>query len=99
MLRQQFHPPKELEPPYSGIAKLWSRDPKSWSWIGWRVWHCYYKDIHYQQFEHGIIMGSFSCLPNSKTVPILFVLTDDSQWTSEQPGTLKEPDCIPPKEE
>lgn len=65
-LREHFNPPKDLGPPYSGVAKLWDRDPKNWAWIGFRVWHChYYNSVYYQKFENGIIMGNFPLLYSS----------------------------------
>jgi hypothetical protein len=94
-LRKRFHPPENLGPPYSGVAKFWDRDKKNWSWIGWRKWHCFYisGDVYYQEFERGIIMGGFLLNPNQKEEAVEFVLTDDGQWSSRQSPTLKPPIC------
>ena len=98
-LRERFHPPKNLGPPYSGVAKFWDRDQKSWSWIGWRKWHCSYsRDVYYQEFEHGIIMGGFLLSPSPihKEEAVVFILAGDAQWSSRQSATMKPPICITP---
>ena len=89
-LTNHFHPTNGLAPPYSWVAVLWDADEKNWSWIGFRIWHCYFYSIHYQKFEHGIIIGSFSKLPETKNKDYneLFILLDDSRWDSQQSETL-----------
>jgi hypothetical protein len=89
LLRQHFPPPQGLNPPYSGVAKNWQREKKEWSWIGWRIWHLYLHGVHYQKFEHGIIMGNFLLLPDTNVPGTVFVLfTNDSTWEGLQ-GTVQ----------
>jgi hypothetical protein len=93
-LTKRFHPTKGLKPPYSQLAALWDADEKNWSWIGFRNWHCYFDSIHYQKFEHGIIIGSFPKYPTTKNNDVLFILFDDSRWDLQESETLPSAKCI-----
>lgn len=82
-LIERFQPPEGLDPPYAGVAWLWDRDPENWSWIGFKEWDCLHKNIYYQEFEEGMIIGNFLRHP-SRGSSILFVLMDDFRWELEE---------------
>lgn len=93
-LTKRFSPTKGFKPPYSQLAALWDVDEKNWSWIGFRKWHSYFDSIHYQRFEHGIIIGSFPKYPTYKNKDLLFILFDDSRWDLQESETLLAAKCI-----
>jgi hypothetical protein len=99
LIIQRLHLPKGCKPPYCGVAVLWSRDEKNWKWIGCRLWHCFYKNIHYQKFEHGMIIGNFPKNYKSLEHAALFVLTDDFQWDGQESGHFPASQCVAPPNE
>jgi hypothetical protein len=81
-MRTRFNAPKDQLPPFGAIAKQWYRDPAAWMWIGWRQWHSGFADVSYQEFERGLIIGSFKyheLNPKGR----IFVALKDGRWFSE----------------
>jgi hypothetical protein len=91
-LRAKFGTPEDKYPPHGGVAVHWLRDADHWKWIGWRVWFCrYFDEIYYQEFERGIVMGSFHVSP-ARDEGQAFVIFNDGTWFSRiTPG--KVPEC------
>ena len=91
-LRKHFSPPEPLGPPHFGVAEFWYGDKKRYAWIGFEEWHFFFKDVHFQEFDHGIIMGKFSRLPTNNNPTIMFILTYDNKWTSRDISELEASD-------
>jgi hypothetical protein len=86
--------PKHCALPFGGVATHWLDDPKDWSWIGCREWHCYLKSVRYQQFEHGIIVGLLPRSYKSEGEPRrgqIFTIVRNGLWSSEDLEVTKYP--------
>jgi len=98
-LRRTFHTPGGKLPPYSGVAKLWSKNQKNWRWIGWREWHCSYIDgtLHYQTFDGGLIMGEFLLTQQWRSETNLFILLNTGKrWKPIAPSIPNPSSCVEP---
>jgi hypothetical protein len=96
-LRRRFKPPTNLGPPYAGVANHWVHDPKNWTWIGWREWHCYFTPgvVFVQSFEHGVVMGPFRLHPDNSAAQV-FVLHESGSWESSTFNGDSPPCGVPP---
>ncbi|HEY4407013.1 MAG TPA: hypothetical protein VGN55_20395 [Xanthobacteraceae bacterium] len=80
--RAIFQTPIGKHPPHGGIANLWRNDPEHWKWLGWLDWQCRFLDkIYYQQFENGVVLGTFRAHPTQDEGQIIAVL-DNGGWRS-----------------
>jgi hypothetical protein len=92
--RKRFGTPKHSSPPQGGVAMLWTQDMNKWKErMGWRKWHCYYRAAYLQRFEGGYVIGPFSRSPTDKVGALVFVLTNDSEWSAEVKPNDKAPTC------
>jgi hypothetical protein len=77
-----FGTPANKHPPHGGIANLWKGDPEHWKWLGWLEWQCRFLDkIYYQQFENGIVLGTFRAHPTQDEGQVIAILDDDTWRT------------------
>jgi hypothetical protein len=61
---------------------LWKGDPEHWKWLGWLEWQCRFLDkIYYQQFENGIVLGTFRAHPTQDEGQVIAILDDDTWRT------------------
>jgi hypothetical protein len=77
--RTIFRTPADKHPPHGGIANLWRTDPEHWKWVGWLEWQCrFLGKVYYQQFENGIVLGTFRAHPTQDEGQIIAILDDDT---------------------
>jgi hypothetical protein len=91
-----FEPPEGLGPPHGGVAVRWFANPQDWKWMGWRKWHCQLLDDSeglpaYQIFEGGIMIGGLLAALSESSVAQVFILLNDSRWSSVEMTGVKPP--------
>jgi hypothetical protein len=68
-VRKLLRLPASQTPPWGGVAMLWHENPKAWSWIGSRQWHCSFDSspaLRYERFSHGIVFSTLPVTPTEK---------------------------------
>jgi hypothetical protein len=101
LLRRRFEAPQWLQPPFDGVAKLWSRDRFWQDRVGWGTGQLlcyYYSQVYHQRFDHGYIVGPFRS--NSREdfpeAQVYVLLEDDKRWHGEGCKELTAPKCEGP---
>jgi hypothetical protein len=58
-VRSKLHLRDSCRPPVGSMARAWDKEPNKWSKIGCRQWHCPSTPAYYQEFENGVLIGTF----------------------------------------